>query len=192
MMRIKGQFKEITTNADGSCNIVFRGTRSDCKELEKNIQEFSKRKDVRDIDLSINISKYKSARTLSANSYFWELCDKVADKMTQGNKLYLKSDIYKGYIKDVGLFRDVTIESKAVETLSYSWSLQGLGWFSEKVEESERGNYAVLRLYYGSSCYNSKQMKRLIDCVIEDCKALDIETRTPFEIAEMVALLDKG
>ena len=38
-------------------------------------------------------------------------------------------------------------------------------------------------LYYGSSCYYTKQMSRLIDLVVEDCKEQGIDTATPEEIA---------
>ena len=42
-------------------------------------------------------------------------------------------------------------------------------------------------LYYGSSTYDSKQMARLIDNIIQDCKAVGIETATPAEIDAMKA-----
>lgn len=38
-------------------------------------------------------------------------------------------------------------------------------------------------LYFGSSSYDTVQMSRLIDLLIEDCKAQGIETATPDEIA---------
>lgn len=34
----------------------------------------------------------------------------------------------------------------------------------------------------GSSVYNTKQMSRLIDHVVQDCKAVGIETLTPLEL----------
>ena len=37
-------------------------------------------------------------------------------------------------------------------------------------------------LYYGSSVYDTKQMSALIDHIVQDCKALGIETKTPAEI----------
>ena len=35
--------------------------------------------------------------------------------------------------------------------------------------------------------YNKKQMSRLIDGIVQDCKAVGIETKTPNEIAEMLS-----
>ena len=40
-------------------------------------------------------------------------------------------------------------------------------------------------LYYGSSTYDTAQMSRLIDNIIQDCKAQGIDTRTPEEVARM-------
>lgn len=42
-----------------------------------------------------------------------------------------------------------------------------------------------LILYYGSSTYNTEQMSRLIDNIVQDCKAVGIETMTPAELAAL-------
>ena len=41
-------------------------------------------------------------------------------------------------------------------------------------------------LYYGSSTYDTRQMSRLIDLVVEDCKDNGIETLPPEKLAAMV------
>ena len=43
----------------------------------------------------------------------------------------------------------------------------------------------MLFLYYGSSTYDSKQMARLIDNIVQDCKAVGVETATPQELARL-------
>ena len=43
--------------------------------------------------------------------------------------------------------------------------------------------YRNLRCYYGSSTYDTKQMSQLIDNLVQDCKALGIETLTPDKLA---------
>lgn len=53
------------------------------------------------------------------------------------------------------------------------------------LDESKNKGYKLLNLYYGSSSYNSKQMSRLIDNVIKDCKDQGIETLPPEQIEEM-------
>ena len=54
--------------------------------------------------------------------------------------------------------------------------------------KSKLGGYRNLRAYYGSSTYDTRQMSVLIDNLVQDCKALDIETMTP----DKLALLKEG
>ena len=64
------------------------------------------------------------------------------------------------------------------------WEEKGLGWFSEKVV-NEYGEL-VLRVYFGSSTYNTKEMARLLNSVIQDCKSQNIETKTQAEIDSLL------
>ena len=49
-----------------------------------------------------------------------------------------------------------------------------------------RDSVKTVRLYYGSSTYDSKQMARLIDEVIVYCKDFDIEYLPPDELERMM------
>ena len=42
-----------------------------------------------------------------------------------------------------------------------------------------------IRVYYGSSTYDTKEMSVLIDYIVDQAKELDIPTETPDEIARM-------
>ena len=59
----------------------------------------------------------------------------------------------------------------------------GTGWVTEQVDYGPDGDHLVIRLYYGSSTYNTKQMSRLLDAVIADCKEQGIDVATPAELA---------
>lgn len=128
----------------------------------------------------IEIKKHRQKRSLDANAYCWVLCEKLAEK------LYMdKVDIYRQAIKDVGVFRQLEISKEAADTLETAWSRNGIGWFAEKVDESRTEGFQVMNLYYGSSTYNTKQMSRLIDNLVQDCKACGIETLTPDELIKL-------
>lgn len=45
----------------------------------------------------------------------------------------------------------------------------------------------TVTVWYGSSTYDTEQMSRLIDAVVEDCKAVGIETMTPAELDALVS-----
>lgn len=137
--------------------------------------------------LSIKIGKHREKRSLNANNYAWKLITELAEK----NNLP-KEEVYKKYIKEVGVYKQTEISENAVETLMHSWSLHGIGWFTEKVDYAENDGFVIVNLYYGSSQYNTKQMSRLIDFIVQDCKALGIETKTPNQIAEMLSLWKAG
>ena len=58
----------------------------------------------------------------------------------------------------------------------------------EQLDYAENGENVTIRCYYGSSVYNTKQMARLIDDVVSDCKEMGIETKPPEEIDRLVSL----
>ena len=52
-----------------------------------------------------------------------------------------------------------------------------LGWQVQRIYDD--GEYMSVNLIYGSSAYDTAQMSRLIDQLIQDAKALGIETLPP-------------
>ena len=87
-------------------------------------------------------------------------------------------------IRETNVFRDVTVDSEAADTLRHAWSLNGLGWQTEVVDSN--GAFTVVRLWYGSSTYNTKQMSKLINMVVDECKEQGIETMTPEELKSLI------
>ena len=133
--------------------------------------------------LKIKIDKYREKRSHDANSYAWALMDKLAEKMEEP-----KQDIYRGYIRDIGGNSDIyCIQDKAVDRFRQTWSNYGLGWVTDTMPSKIEGCTNVVA-YFGSSTYDTRQMSRLLDLIIYDCKEQGIDTRTPKEIAQMKAL----
>lgn len=133
--------------------------------------------------LTFKIGKYTESRTKDANRYFWALCEKLAEALNT-----TKIDIYLNSIKDVGVFYDDEVEQEKVERRRTAWEMIGTGWLTERVDFSADGNKEVIRFYYGSSSYNKKQMSRLIENIVQDCKDQGIETRTPEQLARLIDL----
>lgn len=128
--------------------------------------------------LTLVLSKFRQKRSLNANNYAWVLLQKLAEEMGQ-----TKEEVYREFIKQYGIFRPVTVNKEAAETLEYIWQNNGLGWV---VEETGRTDKSVdLLLYYGSSTYNTRQMARLLDAIVDDCQQCGIETLPPEQIEEM-------
>ena len=68
-----------------------------------------------------------------------------------------------------------------VQKLCGGWNKNGIGWQTEVMDSKIDGCKNVV-LYYGSSTFDTKQMSRLIDNIVQDCKAVGIKTLTPQQL----------
>lgn len=130
-----------------------------------------------------SLKPYKKGRSLDANAYCWVLLDKIAEILHN-----TKEEIYKKIIKDVGVFDTVCIQEFAADKLTENWSKKGLGWVADDLGESKIKGCKNICLYYGSSTYTTKEMARFIDEIIQQAKNLNIDTKTPNEIAQLKSL----
>ena len=150
---------------------------------EKNafLQGYDELKDLE--KLSIEIKPYRQKRSLDANAYCWKLINELAERLNKAPK-----EIYREAIKDIGGNSEIVcVKNEAVKKLRQGWQRNGIGWFTETFQSKIDGCTNVI-LYYGSSVYDTKQMSQLIDNIIQDCKALGIQTETPNRIAELKSL----
>lgn len=130
-------------------------------------------------EYEINVKK--SLRSLDANAYAWALIDKLA-KATG----VPASEVYRRAVRDVGgNMKIVCIQSEAAEELRQVWASNGLGWQSD-VTASKIPDCVNVILYYGSSVFSSSTMSRLIDNLIQDAKAVGIETMPPDKLAALL------
>lgn len=129
----------------------------------------------------VELKPKKKRRSLDANAYCWVLLDKLAYTLQKP-----KTELYRQYIKDIGGNSEtVCVLDKAVEKLRRSWEKNGIGWQTDTMPSKIDGCTNVI-LYYGSSEYDTKQMSRLINLIVEDCKEQNIETMTPSELSALV------
>ena len=142
--------------------------------------------------LSIEIKKHRENRSNQANKYMWTLCGKIAEERSKDGVKVTKEDVYREEIRTLNVFYDDEIEPEKVKRRCTAWEMIGVGWVTERVDFTPDGNKEIIRFYYGSSRYNTKQMSRLIDNIVQDCEALGIETKTPEELANMLSLWEAG
>lgn len=131
-----------------------------------------------DKEYEINIKEVKKKRSIDANNYCWVLISQIATLLK-----IPKEDVYRGYIRDLGVCKTIEVNEKAVPTMIKSWNMHGVGWVADVLDYGKHEGFKLINLYYGSSCYNTQQMSRLIDAIVTDCKELDIETATPQELS---------
>lgn len=124
-----------------------------------------------DKPLTVTVKEFRRKRSLSQNAYLWVLLDQLGQKVGLG-----KEEVYKSFVRDCGVFEILPIRNEAAERFISNWSKNGIGWFTEDLGESKLKGYTKLIAYYGSSTYNTKEMTRLIDAVIRECKEQGIQT----------------
>lgn len=136
--------------------------------------------EIKNLDkLSIEVKKYRKKRSLDANAYCWVLINKLA------KKLNLKPiEVYKKAIYEVGVREIVPVKNEAAERYKEIWKNNGLGWICETMP-SKLDGYTNVIAWYGSSVYDSKEMSRLVDSIVEECKLQNIETMTPAELERL-------
>lgn len=128
----------------------------------------------------VEIKPKKKRRSLDANAYMWVLCDKIAK--VAGTT---KEAVYLDTIRDVGVFDYLMVSDKAVDAFIDKWKSNGIGWHAEKHHKAKVENCTVVIAYYGSSTYDTKQMSRLVDMIVQIAKELNIETMTPAELKRL-------
>lgn len=130
-----------------------------------------------DVEYTIEVKKKSRKRSLNANAYCWVLCQQIAEKLTVGGSYHSKEDVYRIAIKDSQRATLVPIRDDLVETWCKRWVLNGIGWLSENTGECRNTKgYSLVAMYYGSSTFTVEEMSRLIECLLDECEQLGINT----------------
>ena len=125
----------------------------------------------------LTVKQHQKKRSLDANAYCWVLINKLADVMR-----IPPTEVYRQAIQDISGNNEILpIKEEAVEQFKQAWSHHGLGWICKDMGKSKLHGYRNLMVYYGSSVYNTMQMSDLIENLVQDCKALDIDVMTERE-----------
>ena len=128
--------------------------------------------------LDLQVKEHREKRSLDANAYFHVLLSKIAEKTNVGLE-----DVKKRIVEDYGTVAFVArIPADADLETIYKYS---------KLIGASKGTKTPCNDWYifkPTHELNTKEMARLIDGVIQEAKQLDIETKTPKELAEMMSL----
>ena len=160
--------------------ITLECSPADCSKVRAVIDENK--------PLAAVIGTASQKRSLSANAYAWALMNQLAAKL---NKPVL--EIYRETIRDIGGSSTIiTIRADAAKAFANNWKQKGDGWQCQKLDEfaTPQGAYYNMQCWYGSSVYDSAQMHRLIELIVQECQQQGIPTMTPEEIAKLKGLTD--
>ena len=169
-----GKIKELSVDRQGKTILTLEiNERQAAETLYDELNQCEK--------CEISVKKWRGKRSNDANRYFWEMAGKLAAKT--GIPV---ETIYREAVKNIGGNSDIVcVKAEVCDALRKHWASMGLGWVSD-VFPSKIPGCNNLILYAGSSTYNTEQMSRLIDLIVEECKTQGIETRPPDEIEAMM------
>ena len=115
------------------------------------------------------LKRVTKKRSLSANGYAWALMDEIAAALR-----ITKEEVYRKAINDVGVFTEMRFkDAEAARRFKPIWQANGMGWLTKTIDDT------TVYAYYGSSSYDTAEMARLIDYIVDEAKRLHIETLPP-------------
>lgn len=137
-------------------------------------------------EYTIEVKKKSKSRSLNSNSYAWVLCQRIANELSK-NGYTSKEDVYRKAIKDCGHFTYIPVRADAVDRYIQIWQGHGLSWLAEDIGECKTlDGYHNIMCYHGSSVYNTQEMTRLIDCLVDECNQLGIKLEPSEYIRSLV------
>lgn len=160
----------VTYNLDDTANITFTINKNNLNAIDS----------IKTDKLTLIVKEYRLKRSLSQNAYMWVLLNKLAEKL--GDKA---ENIYKHFIEDYGVRDYILVQDQAVDELQARWEKKGIGWFSKILRKGKIDGTTTIIVYYGSSSYNSLEMARVINAVIEECENNEIPTLTEKEFLSL-------
>ena len=168
--------------------ITFKSARMEAGQLIVDIpmeqrgavMKFLRTKKDKLYDLAIK--EHREKRSLDANAYAWVLIHKIA-KAVHSTPL----EVYQEAVVTVGdNYTPMCVREQDKDRLIRSWESRGDGWQCIDRGESSVAGCRTIFAYYGSSVFDTGQMSRLIDGLLQDCRAMGIETKPEEEIASLL------
>lgn len=139
-------------------------------------------------DLDIKATQHREKRTMTQNAYYWVLIAKLAAKLristARLHNLKLREVAPPFVIDGKIAMQPIPDTDKAANELleATTFHLKPTSGIIVGNDNAIYRWYVVLR---GSSTFDTQEMTRLLDSLIEDCKVFGIETLTPDELAKM-------
>lgn len=165
-MTTTGEYRGAQRSLNGDLLVMFA-----VEDDEQMLEWAEKNKDKK---LSIEVKQYREPRSLTANNYFWKLCDLLAQKMGS-----TQDEVHDLMLYRYGVRTDLAFKKNILPAMEKTFDIVLiLEDYGEDVEA---------RCFVGSRFYNTEEMARLIDGTVSDAKEQGIQLLNPEEIERLVA-----
>lgn len=145
-----------------------------------------------------NVTEYKEKRSRSQNSYYWELAGKVASKTVRFGASV--SEIHNRNLRALGLCEYINGELVCVyipdTDEAEKAALNAESYHIKPTSQTRIGKdgqvfrcYVMLR---GSHTFSVYEMSALVDLMVQEAKAVGVETLTPQELEHLRQLEEQN
>lgn len=135
------------------------------------------------------LKEHKKKRSNDANAKLWAILSDLSEVLH-----IPPEEIYRGYIPDVGgNYRIVPVKPDEIPDWDKEWCRGHIGRMVEDMGpcmSKDLAGYHNLKLYRGSSEYDSATFSRLLELVMQDCRQLGIETLSEREKSLLLEGID--
>jgi hypothetical protein len=165
---MKGRIKDMGKGFDNTLTLSLSLPLSAADYLRKLLDD----------DVSVEIKKYREKRSLSQNAYAWVLITAIAQRIIPPMN---KEQVYIEMLKRYGQGGMVTvIKDKSAEIL------RAFDYYEITGEKEAKGKvFLTVKVFVGSSKYDSHEMSVFVSGIVEEAKDLEIETLPPAELARL-------
>ena len=148
---------------------------------------------LKDLPVRVDVKQWREKRSLDANGYYWLLLDRCAASLgiskPRAHNLMLRRygavETIDEQIVYLVLPESEEAAEKALEAETYHIRP------TSQVKTGRDGKqYRTYMLLKGSSDYDTKEMSTLINGLVDECRALGIETKSPEEVAALLEAYD--
>ena len=161
---MRGRIKDLGFGMGGDLTLTLSLPRHHADEL----------KALTDTELSVEVKKWRNPRSRDANALLWAICREIAQALPTP---HTDKEIYRRAVLEVGPYHRVPVHEDDVEGLQARWSKQGIAWLVEVEDDSKLKGYKRVRLYFGSSTYDSAEMNRLLNYLEDEAQQMGITLR---------------
>ena len=137
--------------------------------------------------LNITAKRWRQKRSLDANAYLWVLCTMIAEKRECS-----KEEVYEEMLQHYGCLYQDEDGNYVIITLKADIDTAKIDGHWKFYKQSDDGKFKSYLMIKGSSQYDSSEMAKFLDLVVEDAKQEGIQTETPNEIERMKAMWGKA
>lgn len=128
---------------------------------------------------ALTVKELTKKRSLSANALMWAVLGEMAAALNQSGSRVTPDEIYRGYIRQTPNYYVAECWEDTLGKLQSTWEANGIGWLAEAtepVDEADGMEKWAVRLWYGSSQYDTRQMGNLIDAILQDAHAMGLSS----------------